>query len=123
MEFLDGYQLLDNTSTYTPPQHRSSCWADSHTKEEFFQIYTSIQATVKALHEAGVIHTDITGFNILVNEKNEFKIIDIFSCIIPEAIGPKWLPAALKKWAGNTIEQSQMDKYLLQPALRRWGST
>lgn len=121
MEYLDGYQLLENTSIYTPKQHRSMCWSDHHSVEEFLGVYRQILATTKALNQQNVIHTDITGFNILVNESGDWKLIDLFSCVTVESLGPSWIPMNIKKWIGKKIEYSQMKKYLLEPARERWG--
>lgn len=120
MEFLDGYTLLDNRSVYTPPQHAQDCWLDHHSSDEFQAVYPVILDVVNKLHHLGIIHTDVTGFNILVDSQGKFKLIDLFSCVTIESLGPPWLPRSLKHFIGALIEQRQINHYLLEPIRKRW---
>jgi serine/threonine protein kinase len=122
MEYLEGYQLLDNRSVYTPPQHRSiPAWADQHSVTEGRELLNHILKTVKKLHELDIIHTDVTGFNIFVRPNGEFKILDLFSCLTVDAVKPSWLPYTWKKAIGLIIERRQTETYLLAPLAERWN--
>ena len=121
LEFLDGYFLLDNSSPYTPPQHKNQAWVDSHTADDFEGVLRKIKSSVEALHHQGIIHTDVTGFNILIDPLDNPVIIDLFSCLTFEAIGPRWFPDAWKRWIGQKIEMSQINQFLLAPAIIRWS--
>lgn len=122
MEYLNGYQILDNSSPYTPPQHRSlAAWADQHSPSEGKKLINQILLATKKLHRRNIIHTDITGFNIFVTPNGSFKILDLFSCITTEAIKPGWLPLWMKAAIGRMIERKQIEKYLLRPLRERWN--
>ena len=122
LEFLENYALLDNTSSYTPSQHKAHAWADTHTAAEFTLVLGKIKQSVEALHQLGIIHTDVTGFNILIDRHNNPVIIDLFSCVTLEALGPNWFPISWKRWIGQKIEVAQITRYLLAPARARWSS-
>ena len=120
MEYLQGYQLLDNTSEYTPAHHRSSCWADHHSVEELNQVLAEVEGLVRQLHDQGIFHTDITGFNILINQQNHWKLIDLASCLTVTALAPAWLPAGWKAWLASYFEKRQLQRYLMKPLQKRW---
>lgn len=123
MDFLDEHALLDNMSRFTPAQHKNQCWSDSHTVEEFAVLAQQILTAVHALHDLGIIHTDITGFNVLVNSQNEPTVVDLFSCVPVTNIGPSWLSASWKQKLGLEIEERQIKQYLFRPAEQRWGKS
>lgn len=121
MKFLDNHLLLGNRSIFTPPQHQHDCWADHHTAEEFVSILQPLLFEVRALHRVGVIHTDVTAFNILVSAENHATLIDLFSCVTIDSLGPRWLPQRWKEWIAERLEQRQIHTYLLKPPQEHWG--
>jgi serine/threonine protein kinase len=120
MEFLNGYQIFDNTSKFTPPRHRSRCWLDEHTLEEANVILEIVAAAVEKIHTIGVVHTDITGFNLLVRGDRDVKIVDLSSCVPADALGPIFLARNLRIGIGRWIETRQMHRYLIDLVHRRF---
>lgn len=118
MEYVEDYIILEHRSAFTPPQHTQS-WSDAHTAAEFLSVANQLLRVLQVLHGQGLFHTDVTGFNILM-QGDKPKLVDLFSCVTVDAIGWPWLPKRIRHWFGRYVEFQQIEKYLLGPAALRW---
>ena len=85
VEYIKGV-VFDNRSQWTPKRDiEMDCYLLSHLNRlgcgNRTKVLQGILDGVKHLHNIGVAHTDITGFNVMVNEKGEAKIIDLISAM------------------------------------------
>ena len=82
-EWIDGI-LLSNKDQYIQSSNgrfesrarNSGCWIDQSEVD-----WAAIQDAVKHLHRIGVAHTDIAGFNIMVDRCGVPKLIDLIGAM------------------------------------------
>lgn len=76
MEFIKGVSLHDLISTL---HNNTKGWRNLSKSEQLTILHHSLALiqSVKSLHEAGVVHRDITPVNFLINSKNQLVLIDI----------------------------------------------
>ncbi len=112
MGYIEGFQLLDNALPWTPQQHTASCWADRHSTGEFEQLLLDLLRAAVALHQIGVVHSDIVANNVLIHPTTaDFRIVDLCSCVL------------LQEDADIEIEIRQMQTFLAECVGRRWSRT
>jgi serine/threonine protein kinase len=77
MEYIQG-KLLSNRSKFAPKiWKKSKCYLDERRNINF----SHIEDAVRFLHSNGIAHTDITSFNIMVDENHNLKLIDLLSAM------------------------------------------
>ena len=85
VEYINGV-VFDNRSQWTPKtDQEKDCYLMSHLNRlgcgNRTKVLQGIIDGVQHLHKIGIAHTDLTGFNVMVNEKHEAKIIDLLGAM------------------------------------------
>jgi len=112
VEFLEGYRLLDGSAPWAPIHTATSNWVDSRSPAEFERLLREVIGAVILLHRIGVVHTDVTGSNVLISaDGDDFRIVDLFSSML------------LRADADIETEIRQMQTFFAESVGRRWGCT
>ena len=84
LEYVSGKILSNRTHTrWLPQTHvgQPDYLDGAISARECMTLIGQMQDAISALHDIGVCHTDLTAFNILVDEEGNAKIIDVIGCM------------------------------------------